>query len=182
MSLAASDKQRLSNRCAYSRPFSKKQEFNESLCHWRLSRRRQSEQLWLLRKRFTKRILYTHSVIYLESKRKRHEAVDRALQVGIKSGQDRISGWLSVVCRRGSIKCPVFPTTLSIYNQHVWTESTVQLAPLWASRWHRVFVSARPCVWTGQRCRVCFGVCDIECVPNHGHWIYLYTSQGRWLH
>lgn len=54
------------------------QEF--SVCHRRISQAIR-EQLRLLRKRTIKRMLYTHFVIYLESKRKRHEAEDRELSL-----------------------------------------------------------------------------------------------------
>ena len=50
----------------------------------------EKQRIWLLRKRLARRILYTHFVIYLESKRRRHVAVIRVLRGGIKSEQERI--------------------------------------------------------------------------------------------
>lgn len=60
-------------------------------------------RLWPSLKRFTKRILYTHFVIYLESERERERDTWSSGQssaswyTGVKPGQDRISGWLWVV-------------------------------------------------------------------------------------
>lgn len=58
------------------------------------------KQIWLLPKRLTKRILYTHfCYLFRKQEKETHEAVNRALRVGIKSGRDRTFR-LSVVCRR----------------------------------------------------------------------------------
>ena len=64
--------QRLSNCCVYSRPFNVNQEFGVSLCHWRLSCGRQSENnCGCSKKDLQKGILYTHFVIYLLKARER---------------------------------------------------------------------------------------------------------------
>lgn len=57
----------------------------QSLSQTAFSRQTIREQLRLLHKELQKRLLYTHFVIYLESKRETHEAEDRALQMGESS-------------------------------------------------------------------------------------------------
>lgn len=62
--------QRLSNWCVYSRPFNVNQQFGASLCHWRLSCGRQSENnCGCSKKDLRKGISYTHFVIYLSKAR-----------------------------------------------------------------------------------------------------------------
>lgn len=87
-------------------------------------------------------------VIYSESKRKRHMKQWTELsKLGLSPDK---TGFLvdfrSYARRKRRIKCQVCPTTLSIYNQHVWTESTVQLPPVWASQWHWQSVCERTVV------------------------------------
>lgn len=59
---------------------------------------------------------------------------------------DKTEVLVDVQSYAGSIKCPVWPTTLSVYNQHVGTDSTVQLPPLWALHRQSVFERTVVCM------------------------------------
>lgn len=151
-------------------------EFSASLCHWWLFWRQGARRTPTSpEKIYKKNIGHPFSYLFREQEKETHEAVDRALQVGNNSRQVRISGRRAVVCR----KCPVWPTTLSIYNQHVGPESTVQLPPLWASRWHRQSVSEHTVLGMNWSKILWVLLC---CIKSHGHWQYSYTSQRRWIH
>lgn len=71
----------------------KNQEFGASLCHWQLL-----QNYGCLEKAYKKNIVRPFCYSFRKQEKETHEAVDRALQVGIKSGQDRICGWLLVIC------------------------------------------------------------------------------------
>lgn len=73
-----------------------------------------------------KEMWYTHLVIYSESKRKRHmKQWTELCELGVTP--DKTEFLADVQSYAGSIKCPVPPTTPSIYNLQVGPESTVQL-------------------------------------------------------
>lgn len=53
-------------------------------------------------------------------------------KLGLSLGKTEFLFDVQLYARRRSIECPVGSIILSVYNQHVGTESTVQLPPLWA--------------------------------------------------
>lgn len=170
--------------CAQSRPFIR--EFGVSLCHWWLSRGRQSENNHSCSEKDLKKNI-VHPFCYLFRKQERERHMKQWTELCELGSSPEMTEFLvdfrSYVRRKRRMKCPVCPTILSIYNQHVWTESTVQLPPHWASWWHwQVCLWAHSCVYELVEDVVCVGVCDIERIPTHCHWTYSYTSQGRWIH
>lgn len=92
MSIAAIVVGALSNRYAQSRPFIKNQEFGVSVIGGFLVAGNQRTTVAAPKEIYKKNIVHPFCYLFRKQERETHEAVDRALHVGIKSGQDRISG------------------------------------------------------------------------------------------
>lgn len=130
---------------------------------------------------FTKGILYTHFVIYLESKRKRHMKQWTELwKLGLSPHKTEILVDFLLYAGRRSIKSPVCPTTLSILQptRLIWKHCTVT-TPLGFTMTSTECLWAHSCVYELVKDVVCWHVWYRVCLITVTEYICILVRDAE---